>query len=87
MYDVFGMTETSGAVTANGPEGFRLGTVGRANPGIELRLAEDGEVLVRGPVTTRGTTAARRRPAPSWTTTAGCTPATSAPSTTRGSMV
>jgi long-chain acyl-CoA synthetase len=54
VYDVYGMTETCGAVTANGPRGFKLGTVGRANPGMEVRLAEDGEVLVRGPVTTPG---------------------------------
>ena len=54
VYDVYGMTETCGAVTANGPGGFKLGTVGRANPGIEVRLAEDGEVLVRGPVNTPG---------------------------------
>jgi long-chain acyl-CoA synthetase len=48
------MTETCGAVTANGPDGFRLGTVGRANPGMEVRLGEDGEILVRGPVNTPG---------------------------------
>ena len=33
VFDVYGMTETCGAVTANGPGGFRLGTVGRATPG------------------------------------------------------
>ena len=54
VYDVYGMTETCGAVTANGPGGFRLGTVGRANPGMEVKLADDGEVLVRGPVITPG---------------------------------
>jgi long-chain acyl-CoA synthetase len=54
VYDVYGMTETCGAVTANGPGGFKLGTVGRANPGMEVRLAEDGEILVRGPVITPG---------------------------------
>ena len=54
VYDVYGMTETCGAVTANGPGGFRLGTVGRANPGMEVRLGEDGEILVRGPVNTPG---------------------------------
>ncbi len=50
IYDIYGMSETSGAVTACGPDAFRLGTVGRAQPGIEVRLAEDGEVLARGPV-------------------------------------
>jgi long-chain acyl-CoA synthetase len=50
IYDIYGMSETSGAVTACGPLAFRLGTVGRAQPGIEVRLAEDGEVLARGPV-------------------------------------
>ncbi|GAA1435826.1 AMP-dependent synthetase/ligase [Mycobacterium cookii] len=54
VYDVYGMTETTGAFTANGPDGFRLGTVGRPNPGIEVRLAEDGEILCRGPVNTPG---------------------------------
>jgi len=54
VYDVYGMTETCGAFTANGPDGFKLGTVGRANPGIEVRLDEDGEVLCRGPVNTPG---------------------------------
>ena len=54
VYDVYGMTETCGAVTANGPGGFRLGTVGRATPGMEVKLGEDDEVLVRGPVITPG---------------------------------
>lgn len=54
VYDVYGMTETCGAVTACGPTGFKLGTVGRATPGMEVTLAEDGEVLVRGPVITPG---------------------------------
>jgi long-chain acyl-CoA synthetase len=54
IYDVYGMTETSAVVTANGPSGFRLGTVGRAIEGVEVRLGEDDEILVRGPVTTPG---------------------------------
>ncbi|HXH77014.1 AMP-dependent synthetase/ligase [Nocardioides sp.] len=54
VFDVYGMTETCGAVTANGPSGFRLGTVGRATPGMEVKLGEDSEVLVRGPVVTPG---------------------------------
>jgi long-chain acyl-CoA synthetase len=54
VFDVYGMTETTGAITANGPGAFKLGTVGRATPGMEVRLGDDGEVLVRGPVVTPG---------------------------------
>ena len=54
VYDVYGMTETTGAFTSNGPDGFRLGTVGRPNPGIEVKLGEDNEILCRGPVNTPG---------------------------------
>ncbi|GAA1509143.1 AMP-dependent synthetase/ligase [Nocardioides humi] len=54
IYDVYGMTETCAAVTACGPDQFRLGTVGRALPGIEISLAEDGEILARGPVSSQG---------------------------------
>ncbi|WGX98502.1 long-chain fatty acid--CoA ligase [Nocardioides sp. L-11A] len=54
IYDVYGMTETCAAVTSCGPDQFRLGTVGRALPGIEIALAEDGEILARGPVVSQG---------------------------------
>jgi long-chain acyl-CoA synthetase len=54
ILDVYGMTETTGAATANLPDAFKLGTVGRAMPGIELRLAEDGEILLRGTTCTPG---------------------------------
>ena len=54
IYDIYGMTETTGSVTACGPGSFRLGTVGRAQPGIEIAIAEDGEILTRGPVNTSG---------------------------------
>lgn len=54
VFDVYGMTETTGAITANGPHAFKLGTVGRATPGMEVKLGDDGEVLVRGPVVTPG---------------------------------
>jgi long-chain acyl-CoA synthetase len=54
IYDVYGMTETSATVTANTPCAFRLGSVGRPLPGIEIAIADDGEVLVRGPVVTPG---------------------------------
>jgi long-chain acyl-CoA synthetase len=54
VYDIYGMTETCGAASACGPKLFRLGTVGTALPGVELRIADDGEVLIRGPITTPG---------------------------------
>ncbi|GAA3206536.1 AMP-dependent synthetase/ligase [Actinocorallia longicatena] len=54
ILDVYGMTETTGAVTANLSDSFKLGTVGRPFPGCELKLAEDGEILVRGATCTAG---------------------------------
>ncbi|HEX4259010.1 MAG TPA: AMP-dependent synthetase/ligase [Streptosporangiaceae bacterium] len=54
IMDVYGMTETSGAFTANNDDEFRLGTVGRPLPGTELRLAADGEIITRGPLNTPG---------------------------------
>lgn len=43
----YGLTECTSAATANRPTRFRFGTVGPALPGVELRLAEDGELLIR----------------------------------------
>jgi long-chain acyl-CoA synthetase len=54
MLDVYGMSETTAAVASGRHSAFRLGTVGVAMPGIEMRLAEDGEILARGPVVTPG---------------------------------
>jgi long-chain acyl-CoA synthetase len=54
ILDVYGMTETTGAFTTNTPEVFKLGTVGRALPGIEVKIADDGEIMARGPLNTPG---------------------------------
>ena len=45
----YGMTETATAATVNTPEAFRFGSVGKPVPGVEVKIAEDGEVLLRGP--------------------------------------
>jgi long-chain acyl-CoA synthetase len=45
----WGMTETSTASTIATPEDFKWGTVGKPFPGCELKIAEDGEILVKGP--------------------------------------
>jgi long-chain acyl-CoA synthetase len=47
----YGMTETSTSATVNRPENndFRFGSVGKAQPGVEIKIADDGEVLIKGP--------------------------------------
>ncbi len=49
MYEVYGQTECSGLATANLPGNVRAGSVGPANPEVEVRLSEAGEVLIRSP--------------------------------------
>ncbi len=54
LAELWGMSETCAAGTCNRPGEVRIGTVGPASPGVELRLAEDGELLIRGDFLMRG---------------------------------
>ncbi len=45
----YGMTETATAATACSPENHRFGSVGKPFPGVEVKIAEDGELLIKGP--------------------------------------
>jgi len=54
MCEVWGMSELSCAATANPPDDSRLGTVGKALEGVDVKLADDGELLCRGPLLMRG---------------------------------
>ncbi|HEV7462050.1 MAG TPA: AMP-dependent synthetase/ligase [Solirubrobacteraceae bacterium] len=48
LAELYGMSESTGAGTCNRPGHVKIGTVGPAAPGCEVKLAEDGEVLIRG---------------------------------------
>jgi len=50
----WGMSELSAFATVNPPDELRMGTVGKALPGVELKLLGDGELLVRGPLVMKG---------------------------------
>jgi len=52
--ELWGMSETTGAGTLNPLDRIKLGTVGKPVPGVEIKLADDGEVLIRGPVVMTG---------------------------------
>jgi long-chain acyl-CoA synthetase len=52
--ELWGLSESCGSGTVNLPGKVKIGTVGQVTPGMELKLAEDGEVLIRGPQVMKG---------------------------------
>ena len=54
LAELWGMSETTGYGACNPPDKIRIGTVGPPAPGAEIKLADDGEVLMRGPMVTSG---------------------------------
>jgi long-chain acyl-CoA synthetase len=54
IYEGYGLSETAPVLTVNAPGAVKLGTVGRALPGVEIRIAPDGEILAKGPNIMKG---------------------------------
>jgi long-chain acyl-CoA synthetase len=54
IYEGYGLTETSAAITVNQIDALKIGTVGKLLPGNSIRIADDGELLVRGGVVFHG---------------------------------
>jgi long-chain acyl-CoA synthetase len=54
LAELWGMSETTGYGACNPPDKIKIGTVGPVAPGAEIKLADDGEVLIRGPMVTTG---------------------------------
>ena len=54
IYEVYGMSETTGIATSSSYGRPRFGSVGQAMPGVEVSIAGDDEILIRGPICTKG---------------------------------
>jgi long-chain acyl-CoA synthetase len=54
IYEGYGLSETAPVLTVNTPDAVKMGTVGRAIPGVVLQIAADGEILAKGPNIMKG---------------------------------
>jgi long-chain acyl-CoA synthetase len=54
VFEGYGLTETTAAASVNHDEALKIGTVGRPLPGVDARIADDGELLLRGGIVMRG---------------------------------
>jgi long-chain acyl-CoA synthetase len=54
LCEIWGMSELTGLATVNPPDRIKIGTIGRAALGMEIKLAEDGEIMARGPLVMKG---------------------------------
>ena len=77
----YGLSEVTTAATVNRPDAFKFGTVGKPLPGVEIRIAEDGEILLRSNTVFAGYYRDPEATARRSTPRASCTPVTSATST------
>ena len=54
LAELWGMSETTGAGTCNPPEKIKIGTIGPPAPNVDIKLGEDGEIMIKGPVVMKG---------------------------------
>jgi long-chain acyl-CoA synthetase len=54
MYEVYGQTECTALATGNTPDAFRIGSVGKAIPRVDVKLSDEGEIMIRSPGVIRG---------------------------------